>query len=146
MTNNEKLARWAGNALHTTTFREYKLEIEGTTGEFIYKRCSCGKVSRLGKKYNDEDMRPLCEGIIPDYENTNAAMDLLDVLVEKEYQFELTGDGEDKTYWFELSKDSKYFDSNGWLPCKYKAITIAILELIESEASNERVCRVVRNS
>jgi hypothetical protein len=65
MTDNDKrlLTEFLGECWHETAFREYELEIEGRTGDFIKATCSCGKVRRLGKRYNDVDYHPVCHNL-----------------------------------------------------------------------------------
>jgi hypothetical protein len=57
------LIEMLGMCYHETTFREYDLEIEGITGTFIEKICSCGHRSSRGKKYTEEDTVPICFNI-----------------------------------------------------------------------------------
>lgn len=129
MTDNEKLARWQGKPVHATTFREYELEIEGTIGRFVHKQCTCGRETRLGKKYNDEDTRPLCNGI--DYLNDDsAAMSLLDTLVEKGYDCYVMTLQLYPTIWA-----CRVFNSTVWIErtnkTRREAVVRACLELIE---------------
>jgi hypothetical protein len=65
MDDNDKklLTEFLGECWHETAFREYELEIEGRTGDFIKATCSCGKVRRLGKRYNDVDYHPVCHNL-----------------------------------------------------------------------------------
>lgn len=48
---------------HETSFMEYELTIDGCTGEFIKKKCSCGRIASMGKAYSDKDSAPLCQNM-----------------------------------------------------------------------------------
>ena len=57
---DEFLTEFLDACWHETSYRYYSLTIDGIQGEFVEKKCSCGQVSKLGRKYNLEDIKPLC--------------------------------------------------------------------------------------
>lgn len=131
----KKIAEWLG---HTTTFNEYSLEIQGTAGIFVHKECTCGKESRLGKKYNQVDTAPLCQC---NYATSDAdAISLLPVLVERGFYFILQD--EPPKYKVNIGRYKEDYSLKGYdrmLSIEVKestisaAITSAILSLIDKE-------------
>lgn len=110
MTNNEKIARWTGllSEKTSTGFVNYYILIGG------YKHYQSG---------------------LPDYENSDAAaMTLLPVLVEKGYHPQVAWSNFHSMWEVHYHHTNFMDDCHGRDKSLSKAITTAILQLIESEA------------
>lgn len=102
------LTEYLGYKWHETKFREYDLTIDGCSGTFIEKTCTCGRHLSLGKKYNESDTSSLCVNANINFSTWNGFGLLFEYCKKQSYWEDFVDLHDDNSYDFDLINPNEF--------------------------------------